>query len=97
MAAQIVSEPFPIDERLDLACASATEIGLLADSLLKQLERRDVDNPPTPMLTLVLRRISELACAAMTAGDQVASKRDVARILDPGHAEPLREQEATNG
>jgi hypothetical protein len=37
VAAQIVSEPFSLDERLDLACSAATEIGLLADSLLDQL------------------------------------------------------------
>jgi hypothetical protein len=37
------------------------------------------------MLALVLRRISELACAAMTAGDEVAIKRNVTRILDPRH------------
>jgi hypothetical protein len=85
VAAQIVSEPFSLDERLDLACSAATEIGLLADSLLDQLEREDVDNPSEPMLALVLRRISELACAAMTAGDEVATKRNVTCILDPRH------------
>src|SRR5689334_744261 len=87
---------FPDGERVGLALAAAGQLEALSNALLEQMD--DGPPPPEPILSVVARRVRDLARAIDAAlGDRVATVESVERIVDQHESGRREESEGANG